>query len=73
MEIKNEIVMKAQYIDKIGIVQIVEIGKNDEDIGKSIREYVEHCNIQFKEDKPFPSSVNMIGYKPSTYINKFIK
>jgi hypothetical protein len=73
MEIKKETVITSEYIDRIGIVQMVELGKNDEEIGKYIREYIYHCRDQFKNDKPFPSSINMIGYKPSTYIIKFIK
>ncbi len=73
MRIKNEIVMISKYVDRIGIVQIEELGKTDEEIGKYIREYILHCKEQFKNDKPFPSSVNMIGYKPSTYNDKFKK
>ena len=73
MEIKNETVMTSQYIDRIGIVEMVELGKSDEEIGKYIREHVKHCKEQFKNDKPFPSSINMIGYKPSTYIKSIIK
>ena len=71
MEIKNETVMTSQYIDRIGIVEMVEIGKTDEEIGKYIREYISHCREQFKDDKPFPNSINMIGYKPSTYFEKY--
>lgn len=71
MEIKHETVMTSQYIDRIGIVQMVELGKDDEEIGKYIREYIFHCKEQFQNDEPFPSSVNMIGYKPSTYFEKY--
>jgi len=71
MEIKNETVMTSQYIDRIGIVEMVELGKSDEEIGKFIREYITHCKKQFENDEPFPSSVNMIGYKPSTYMEKY--
>ena len=71
MEIEKEIVMTSQYIDRIGVVQMVNLGKTDEEIGKYIREYISHCKEQFMNDKPFPSSTNMIGYKPSTYNDKF--
>jgi hypothetical protein len=71
MEIKKETVMTSQYIDRIGIVEMVEIGKSDEEIGRFIREYISHCKKQFENDEPFPSSVNMIGYKPSTHMEKY--
>lgn len=32
--IKNETVMTSQHIDRIDIVEMVEIGKTDEEIGK---------------------------------------
>jgi hypothetical protein len=69
--IKNETVMTSQYIDRIGIVQIVEQGKSDEEIGKHIREYILWCKQQFDDDTLFPNSPNMIGYKPTTFNEKF--
>ena len=67
MEIKKEIVLTSAYIDRIAVVQMVEQGKTDKEIGVQFRKYISHCKKQFENDEPFPNTINRIGYKPSTY------
>lgn len=42
--IDKETVITAQYIDKIGIVQMTNIAESDVELGKMIREYISQCN-----------------------------
>jgi hypothetical protein len=49
--VNNEYVLISKEIDRIAIVEIVKSCKNDEEIGKSIREYIENIENNINNQK----------------------